>query len=211
MFVAYVSTEYAWITSPATRMRLRTSQWTVRRACATVSAETDKWRLHRGTQVGFTHHEVDGSGLTLVGKNEIEHSIQRILFLLHGNFRNALALQRLQLSINHCADQNSFRTTASKINVFPVLLILGYLFLQTLPRRGIAQTAEHLFGAAFECPRRQTRSKRGAAGDVRINIRGDVHAIIARLLDAREHVGHAPPVLFVRSFQVPNLNWYLSL
>src|ERR1043166_5157008 len=44
-----------------------------------------------------------------------------------------------------------------------------------------------------------------------IDVSGDVQSTIARLLDAREHVRHAAPVLFVCSFEVPDLDGDLRL
>ena len=80
--------------------------------------------LHRGTHVGFTHHEVDRTGLTSIGKNQIKHGIERILFLFGRDLRNAFALQRLQLAIHNRTDQNSFWSTTAEIDVFPVRLFL---------------------------------------------------------------------------------------
>src|SRR5204863_8194693 len=53
-------------------------------------------------------------------------------------------------------------------------------------------------------PRRQTSAERSAAGDVWINVRADLQSLPARCFDAAQHLRHAPPVLLIRSFEVPD-------
>src|SRR5689334_21275536 len=127
-----------------------------------------------------------------------------LLFLR--DLRDAFSLQRIQIASYHRTDQHATRTTAAEINVLPIEMVFGDLFLQTLARRRIAQAREHLFRAAFERPRRQTRTQRRTAGDVRINISANVEAAVTRLFDAVEDLRHATPVLLVRGFEVPDLD-----
>src|SRR5581483_982645 len=72
-------------------------------------------------------------------------------------------------------------------------------------RRSIFQSRDHLVRAAFERPRRQTRAQRSASRDIRIYVGGDLQTLSPRGRDALKHLGHAAPILFVSSLEMPNL------
>src|SRR5581483_5318119 len=103
------------------------------------------------------------------------------------------------------ADQDSARPTAAEIDIFPILRIGADFFFQPFTRRSIFQSRDHLVRAAFERPRRQTRAQRSASRDIRIYVGGDLQTLSPRGRDALKHLGHAAPILFVSSLEMPNL------
>ena len=142
----------------------------------------------------------------MVGNNQIEQRIERLLGLLHRNLRQTLALHRFQLAIDYRPNQNTRSTAATQVNVFPVPGVGRNFFFEALANAHVVQTRQHLFGATLERPRRQAGAERSAAGDVGIDVGGDVETGGAGALNLRQHFRHAAPILFVRRLQVPDLD-----
>ena len=86
MLVADVAAKDARIGTPATGMRFRPGQGAISSTRATIGTNADERRLQRRLHVVFTHHEKDGTSLTMVGDDEIEQRIQRILVLSCSDF-----------------------------------------------------------------------------------------------------------------------------
>ena len=110
-----------------------------------------------------------------------------------------------KFAIDNGANQNSARSATSQINVLPILCVVAISRVSNVRRVAGSFSLLTIFsGPTFQGPRRQTCTQRSTAGHVWINVSGDSRPCLRAPVRSVEHLGHAAPVLFVGSLEVPD-------
>jgi hypothetical protein len=168
---------------------------------AGVGADHRRRPTHHGRDVLFAHREADHLDRAMVGDQEVEGRIDRLLAHDGGDLGHVLAFELLVAG------------DVGDDDVLPAALLLERSGLGADLGAGlrIQQAGDHLLGATLVSPLRHDGREAGRGGEVRILVSRDIDALAPGILHHHEAVDDPAPVPRVASLVVRDLHRQLRL
>ena len=172
-----------------------------------VGSDRRPWLLHDQLHVRFGVMEEDRRDAAVLFDQHVEQHIGGMAAARRNQLAHAFALKPLVPLVPEGHEDHAAPAIARReVVVVPVRQPVHHFLTHPLPRCRILEPLQHLLAPAVVRPRRHDRRQIVLPRRVRVHVRTDVVALVARLLDHRDDLVRSSPQLFMRDLHVDDID-----